>query len=96
MRLFNIPVLGGDVVLCPRAGIIYGCGCRAAAGGCFVMQSDRDSSMDPLKILSLGRGLPECQGKAIRKILAQESGNGQAAIVGRGPLKKVMQLKTET
>src|SRR3984893_2108883 len=51
---FNIPVLGGDVVSVPRAGIIYVVGAVQRPGG-FVMQSDRDR-MTTLKILSLAGG----------------------------------------
>jgi polysaccharide export outer membrane protein len=51
---FNIPVLGGDVVSVPHAGIIYVVGAVNHPGG-FVMQNDRDR-MTTLKVLSLAGG----------------------------------------
>src|SRR5271169_2980237 len=51
---FNIPLLGGDVVSVPRAGIIYVVGAVARPGG-FVMQNDYDR-MTTLKMLSLAGG----------------------------------------
>ena len=51
---FNIPLLGGDVVSVPRAGIIYVVGAVVRPGG-FVMQNDRDR-MTTLKMLSLAGG----------------------------------------
>jgi polysaccharide biosynthesis/export protein len=89
---FNIPVLGGDVVSVPRAGIIYVVGAVQHPGG-FVMQSDRDR-MTTLKILSLAGGTTgsakEKQAVILRKNL--ETGKRDEVPVD---LKKVMQLKTE-
>jgi polysaccharide biosynthesis/export protein len=89
---FNIPVLGGDVVSVPRAGIIYVVGAVQRPGG-FVMQSDRDR-MTTLKILSLAGGTTgsakERQAVILRKNL--ETGKRDEVPVD---LKKVMQLKTE-
>jgi polysaccharide export outer membrane protein len=89
---FNIPVLGGDVVSVPRAGIIYVVGAVARPGG-FVMQNDRDR-MTTLKILSLAGGTTnsakERQAVILRKNL--ETGKRDEVPVD---LKKVMQLKTE-
>src|SRR5712671_4279707 len=89
---FNIPVLGGDVVSVPRAGIIYVVGAVQRPGG-FVMQSDRDR-MTTLKILSLAGGTTgsakEKQAVILRKNL--ETGKRDEVPVD---LKKVMQLKTE-
>jgi polysaccharide biosynthesis/export protein len=51
---FNIPVLGGDVVSVPHAGIIYVVGAVNKPGG-FVMQNDRDK-MTTLKAVSLAGG----------------------------------------
>jgi polysaccharide biosynthesis/export protein len=51
---FNIPLMGGDVVSVPRAGIIYVVGAVGHPGG-FLMQNDLDS-MTMLKMLSLAGG----------------------------------------
>jgi polysaccharide export outer membrane protein len=51
---FNVPLLGGDVVSVPRAGIIYVVGAVAHPGG-FVMQNDRDR-MTMMKLISLSGG----------------------------------------
>ena len=51
---FNIPILGGDVISIPRAGIIYVVGAVNHPGG-FVIQNDRDK-MTVLKMLSLAGG----------------------------------------
>jgi polysaccharide export outer membrane protein len=51
---FNIPLMGGDVVSVPRAGIIYVVGAVAHPGG-FLMQNDLDR-MTMLKMLSLAGG----------------------------------------
>jgi polysaccharide export outer membrane protein len=51
---FDIPVLGGDVVSVPRAGIIYVVGAVTHPGG-FVIQNDRDR-MTALKMLSMAGG----------------------------------------
>jgi polysaccharide biosynthesis/export protein len=51
---FNIPLLGGDVVSVPRAGIIYVVGAVIRPGG-FMLQNDRDH-MTILKMLSLAGG----------------------------------------
>jgi len=51
---FNIPLIGGDVVSVPRAGIIYVVGAVSHPGG-FLMQNDLDR-MTMLKMLSLAGG----------------------------------------
>jgi polysaccharide export outer membrane protein len=51
---FNIPLIGGDVVSVPRAGIIYVVGAVGHPVG-FLMQNDLDS-MTMLKMLSLAGG----------------------------------------
>jgi polysaccharide export outer membrane protein len=51
---FNIPILGGDVVSVPHAGIIYVVGAVNKPGG-YVMQNDRDK-MTTLKAVSLAGG----------------------------------------
>jgi polysaccharide biosynthesis/export protein len=51
---FNIPLIGGDVVSVPRAGIIYVVGAVTRPGG-FLMANDLDR-MTMLKMLSLAGG----------------------------------------
>jgi len=51
---FNIPLVGGDVVSVPRAGIIYVVGAVSHPGG-FLLQNDLDH-MTMLKMLSLAGG----------------------------------------
>jgi polysaccharide export outer membrane protein len=51
---FNIPLIGGDVVSVPRAGIIYVVGAVIRPGG-FLMQNDLEQ-MTMLKMLSLAGG----------------------------------------
>jgi polysaccharide biosynthesis/export protein len=89
---FNIPVLGGDVVSVPRAGIIYVVGAVQHPGG-FVMQSDRDR-MTTLKILSLAGGTTG-SAKANQSVILRknvETGKRDEVPVD---LNKVMKLKTE-
>jgi polysaccharide export outer membrane protein len=89
---FNIPVLGGDVVSVPRAGIIYVVGAVNKPGG-FVMQNDRDH-MTTLKMLSLAGGATSTakvnQAIILRKNL--DTGKRDEVPVDLG---KVMKLKTE-
>jgi polysaccharide export outer membrane protein len=89
---FNIPVLGGDVVSVPRAGIIYVVGAVNKPGG-FVIQNDRDH-MTTLKMLSLAGGTTSTA-KAREAIILRknpESGKRDEVPVD---LNKVMKLKTE-
>jgi polysaccharide export outer membrane protein len=89
---FNIPVLGGDVVSVPRAGIIYVVGAVQRPGG-FVMQSDRDR-MTTLKILSLAGGTTGSAKERQAVILRKNPETGKRDEVPVD-LKKVMDLKTE-
>ena len=89
---FNIPVLGGDVVSVPRAGIIYVVGAVQHPGG-FVMQSDRDR-MTTLKILSLAGGTTGSAKQRQAVILRKNPETGKRDEVPVD-LKKVMDLKTE-
>jgi polysaccharide export outer membrane protein len=89
---FNIPVLGGDVVSVPRAGIIYVVGAVQRPGG-FVMQSDRDR-MTTLKILSLAGGTTGSAKQKQAVILRKNPETGKRDEVPVD-LKKVMDLKTE-
>jgi polysaccharide export outer membrane protein len=89
---FNIPVLGGDVVSVPRAGIIYVVGAVQRPGG-FVMQNDRDR-MTTLKILSLAGGTTGSAKERQAVILRKNPETGKRDEVPVD-LKRVMQLKTE-
>jgi polysaccharide export outer membrane protein len=89
---FNIPVLGGDVVSVPRAGIIYVVGAVSRPGG-FVMQNDRDR-MTTLKILSLAGGTTGTAKAKEAVILRKNAETGKRDEVPVD-LKKVMELKTE-
>ena len=89
---FNIPVLGGDVVSVPRAGIIYVVGAVNHPGG-FVMQNDRDR-MTTLKILSLAGGTTNSAKTKEAVILRKNSQTGKRDEVPVN-LKKVLDLKSE-
>jgi polysaccharide export outer membrane protein len=89
---FNIPVLGGDVVSVPRAGIIYVVGAVSHPGG-FVMRDDRDR-MTTLKILSLAGGTTNSAKTKEAVILRKNSQTGKRDEVPVN-LKKVLDLKTE-
>jgi polysaccharide biosynthesis/export protein len=89
---FNIPVLGGDVVSVPRAGIIYVVGAVTRPGG-FVLVNDRDR-MTTLKILSLAGGTTGSAKAKEAVILRKNPETGKRDEVPVD-LKKVMQLKTE-
>jgi len=89
---FNIPLLGGDVVSVPRAGIIYVVGAVYHPGG-FVMLNDRDR-MTTLKMLSLAGG-PLGSAKIKEAIILRknvETGKRDEVPVD---LNKVMRLKME-
>jgi polysaccharide export outer membrane protein len=89
---FNIPVLGGDVVSVPRAGIIYVVGAVTRPGG-FVMLNDRDR-MTTLKILSLAGGTTGSAKTKEAVILRKNSDTGKRDEVPVD-LKKVLDLKSE-
>jgi polysaccharide biosynthesis/export protein len=89
---FNIPVLGGDVVSVPRAGIIYVVGAVSHPGG-FVMANDRDR-MTTLKVLSLAGGTTGSAKTKEAVILRKNPETGKRDEVPVD-LKKVMSLKTE-
>jgi polysaccharide export outer membrane protein len=89
---FDIPVLGGDVVSVPRAGIIYVVGAVTRPGG-FVMQNDRER-MTTLKVLSLAGGTTGSAKEKDAVILRKNPETGKRDEVPVN-LKKVMQLKTE-
>src|SRR5665213_1276704 len=71
---FNIPLLGGDVVTVPRAGVIYAVGAVVHPGG-FVMGGDRQQ-MTVLKVLSLSGGLAPTA-KSEQSVIVRQSGTGE-------------------
>jgi polysaccharide biosynthesis/export protein len=89
---FNIPLLGGDVVSVPRAGIIYVVGAVNRPGG-FMLQNDRDR-MTTLKMLSLAGG-PINTAKIKKAIILRK--NEQTGKRDEVPvdLNQVMKLKAE-
>jgi polysaccharide export outer membrane protein len=89
---FNVPVLGGDVVSVPRAGIIYVVGAVNRPGG-FVMQNDHDR-MTTLKMLSLAGGTTGSAKVKHAVILRKNAGTDKRDEVPVD-LSKVMNLKTE-
>ena len=90
---FNIPLLGGDVVSVPRAGIIYVVGAVNHPGG-FVIDNDRDR-MTVLKMLSLAGGpISTAKTKSAVILRKNEGATGKRDEVPVD-LNKVMQLKAE-
>jgi len=89
---FNIPLLGGDVVSVPRAGIIYVVGAVARPGG-FLLQNDLDR-MTMLKMLSLAGGTTNTAKMKNAVILRKNLSTGQRDQVPVD-LSKVMHLKTQ-
>jgi polysaccharide export outer membrane protein len=89
---FNIPILGGDVVSVPRAGIIYVVGAVAHPGG-FVMRNDGDR-MTTLKALSMAGGSTGSAKMKNAVILRKNPDTGKRDEVPVD-LSKVMHLKTE-
>jgi len=79
---YNIPLIGGDSVTVPRAGIVYAVGALQHTGG-FVMQSDRQQ-MTVLKIISLTGGLTPTAKPHDAIILRQGAGGGRRPAAGAG------------
>jgi len=88
----NIPLLGGDVVTVPRAGVVYAVGAVQHPGG-FVMQSDRQQ-LTVLKVLSLAGGLTPTAKPGSAVILRQPSGSQQRQQVAVD-VKNILALKSE-
>jgi polysaccharide biosynthesis/export protein len=89
---YNVPLVGGDVVTVPRAGVVYAVGAVQHPGG-FVMQSDRHA-LTVLKVLSLAGGLSTTAKGGNAVILRQPPG-GQQREQLPVDLKKILALKTE-
>lgn len=89
---YNIPLLGGDVVTVPRAGVVYAVGAVLHPGG-FVMQSDRQQ-LTVLKVLSLAGGLATTAKPGSAVILRQPPGSSQRQQLPVD-VKKILALKSE-
>jgi len=89
---FNIPLLSGDVVTVPRAGVIYAVGAVKNPGG-FVMQGQRQD-MTILKIMALSGGL-QSTAKPERTVIIRRDGAGAAQQEIHVDLRKILALKTE-
>jgi len=89
---FNIPLIGGDVVSVPRAGIIYVVGAVQKPGG-FLLQNDLDK-MTMLKMLSLAGGTTTTAKLKSAVILRKDPDTGKRDQVPVD-LKKVLNLKSQ-
>ena len=78
---FNIPLIGGDVVSVPRAGIIYVVGAVQKPGG-YLMQNDLDQ-MTMLKMLSLAGGTTNTAKSKNAVILRKNVGHRKAGSCSR-------------
>ena len=89
---FNIPLVGGDVVSVPRAGIIYVVGAVQKPGG-FLLQNDLDH-MTMLKMLSLAGGTTSTAKSKNAVILRKNLSTWKRDQVPID-LSKVMKLKSQ-
>jgi len=89
---FNIPLVGGDVVSVPRAGIIYVVGAVNRPGG-FLLQNDLDQ-MTMLKMLSLAGGTTTTAKMKNAVILRKNPDTGKRDQVPVD-LSKITHLKTQ-
>ncbi len=89
---YNIPLLGGDFVSVPRAGVVYVVGAVDRPGG-FVLANDREQ-MTTLKILALAGGLKGTAKPHQAVILRKNGDNGQRQELSVD-LAKVLERKTE-
>jgi polysaccharide export outer membrane protein len=89
---FDIPLIGGDVVTVPRAGIIYVVGAVARPGG-FLLQNDLDR-MTLMKMLSLAGGTTNTAKTKQAVILRKNPDTGKRDQVPVD-LSKLMHLKSQ-
>jgi polysaccharide export outer membrane protein len=89
---YNIPLMGGDVIRVPRAGVVYAVGAVQHPGG-FVMQSDRQQ-MTVLKLVSLSGGLVSSAKPHNAVILRQNKDTGGREQVPVD-VNKILTLKSE-
>jgi polysaccharide export outer membrane protein len=90
---FNIPVIGGDVVNVPRAGIVYVIGAVAHPGG-FLMQSDRQGQITVLKVVALSGGTTPTAKAHQAFILRQDAFTGDRRRVPVD-VRKILTLNAE-
>ncbi len=88
---YNIPLLAGDVITVPRAGVIYAVGAVSRPGG-FVMGGDR-RQMTILKILSLSGGLTPTA-KSNEAVIVRQNGTSERLEVPVD-LRKILAMKAE-
>jgi polysaccharide biosynthesis/export protein len=89
---FNIPLVSGDVVSVPRAGIIYVVGAVNKPGG-FLLENDLDQ-MTMLKMLSLAGGTTSTAKIKNAVILRKNPDTGKRDQVPID-LSKIMHMKTQ-
>jgi polysaccharide export outer membrane protein len=89
---YNIPLIGGDVVRVPRAGVVYVVGAVRNPGG-FVMQSDRQQ-MTVLQAVTLAGGLQPTAKTNEAFILRRDQASGDRRQVPVD-VKKILTLKQE-
>jgi polysaccharide export outer membrane protein len=89
---YNVPLIGGDVVSVPRAGIVYAVGAVQHPGG-FVLQTDRQQ-LTVLKVVSLAGGLLGTAKPGNAIILRQAPGSSQRQEVPVD-VRKILSLKSE-
>jgi polysaccharide biosynthesis/export protein len=89
---FDVPLVGGDVVSVPRAGIIYVVGAVQRPGG-FLLQNDLDH-MTMLKMLSLAGGTTNTAKAGKTVILRKNLDTGKRDEIPVD-LKKIMNLKSQ-
>jgi polysaccharide export outer membrane protein len=87
----NIPLLAGDVVTVPHAGIVYILGAVARPGG-IVLSNDR-TQLTTLKILALAGGFTRTA-KTDRAVIIRKDNQGQNHEVALD-LKKILNRKAE-
>lgn len=89
---FNIPLLGGDVVTVPRAGVIYAVGAVQHPGG-FVSQGEGED-MTVLKVLAMAGGLQPTAKPEQAVVIRRDNAGAQKQEV-HIDLRKILALKSE-
>lgn len=89
---FNIPLMGGDVVSVPRAGVVYVVGAVDKQGG-FVLANEREQ-MTALKVVALAGGLKPTAKPHQAVILRRNADTGQRQELNVD-LAKILERKTE-
>jgi len=89
---YNVPLMGGDIIRVPRAGVVYAVGAIQHPGG-FVMQNDRQQ-MTVLKLLSLSGGLASSAKPHDAIILRRNADTGARQEVPVD-VNKILTLKSE-